>query len=95
MRAAIGQRVTGVNAISMAPLTALTPEKRYLGIRVSIIGLEFAVVFDPRHDAVTLAAEGWYLRPTDVSFRSKLRSHWLILTAGGRSFPRDRTARSV
>lgn len=80
MRVAIGQRVTGINAISMAPLIALTPEKRYLGIRVSIIGLEFAVIFDPRHDAATLAAEGWRLRPTDVSFRSKPRTHWLILT---------------
>jgi hypothetical protein len=80
MRAAAGQRVPGVNAISMAPATAVN-EKRYVGLRVWIIGLEFAVIFDPRGvNPAQLAAEGWHLRPTDVSFRSKLRTHWLILT---------------
>jgi hypothetical protein len=80
MRAAVGQRVPGVNAISMAPATS-TNEKRYVGIRVDIIGLEFAVIFDPRGaSAAQLAAEGWHFRPTDVSFRSKLRTHWLVLT---------------
>jgi hypothetical protein len=48
---------------------------------MEIIGLEFAVIFDPRGASTTqLAAEGWHFRPTDVSFRSKLRTHWLILT---------------
>jgi hypothetical protein len=80
MRAAIGQRVPGVNAISMAPATSIS-EKRFLGIRVEIIGLEFAVIFDPRGASTTqLGAEGWHFRPTDMSFRSKLRTHWLVLT---------------
>jgi hypothetical protein len=80
MRAAAGQRVPGVNAISMAPATVVN-EKRYVGLRVWIIGLEFAVIFDPRGaNTAQLAAEGWHFRPTDVSFRSKLRTHWLILT---------------
>jgi hypothetical protein len=80
MRAATGQRVPGVNAISMAPATAVN-EKRYVGLRVWIFGLEFAVIFDPRGaNTAQLAAEGWHFRPTDVSFRSKLRTHWLILT---------------
>jgi len=82
MRAAIGQLVPGVNAISLAPATAVYEnEKRYVGIRVSLIGLEFAVVFDPRGvNPSQLASEGWHFRPTDVSFRSGLRRHWLILT---------------
>jgi len=80
MRAAMGQRVPGVNAISMAPGT-LVGEKRYVGVRVWIIGLEFAVMFDPRGTNPTqLAADGWHFRPTDISFRSKQRTHWLILT---------------
>jgi hypothetical protein len=67
MRAAIGQRVAGVNAISMAPATSVS-EKRYVGVRVNIIGLEFAVIFDPRGANPTqLASEGWRFRPTDVS----------------------------
>lgn len=79
MRAAIGQRVPGVNAISVAPATSVN-EKRYIGIRVDIIGLEFAVIFDPRGANPTqLASEGWHFRPTDVSFRSRQRTHWLIL----------------
>ena len=80
MRAAMGQRIAGVNAISMAPATLVT-ERRYVGVRVWIIGLEFAVMFDPRGtNATQLAAEGWHFRPTDISFRSKQRTHWLILT---------------
>jgi hypothetical protein len=80
MRAAMGQRIAGVNTISMAPAT-LIDEKRYVGVRVWIIGLEFAVIFDPRGASPTqLAAEGWHFRPTDVSFRSKQGTHWLILT---------------
>jgi hypothetical protein len=80
MRAAIGQRVPGVNAISVATATSVN-EKRYIGIRVDIIGLEFAVIFDPRGANPTqLASEGWHFRPTDVSFRSRQRTHWLILT---------------
>jgi len=80
MRAASGQTVRGVNAISMAPAT-LIHEKRYVGVKVWIIGLEFAVIFDPRGASPTqLAAEGWSLRPTDISFRSKQRAYWLILT---------------
>jgi hypothetical protein len=80
MRAAIGQRVPGINEISMAPAISVT-EKRFVGIRVDIIGLEFAVVFDPRGaNPIQLASEGWHFRPTDVSFRSRQRTHWLILT---------------
>jgi hypothetical protein len=82
MRAAVGQLVPGVNTISLVPATAtLGDEKRYVGVRVSMIGLEFAVLFDPRGlYPDQLAAEGWYLRPSDVSFRSQQRRHWLILT---------------
>jgi hypothetical protein len=79
MRAEKGQRIAGVNAFSMAPAT-LVNEKRYVGVRVWIIGLEFAVMFDPRTNASQLAAEGWRFRPTDISFRGKQRTHWLILT---------------
>lgn len=82
MRAAIGQLVPGVNAISMAPATAIYEnEKRYVGVRVTIIGLEFGVIFDPRGvNPAQLASEGWHFRPSDVSFRSRQRTHWLILT---------------
>jgi hypothetical protein len=81
MRAAVGQRVLGANEFAMAPAIAPLSEKLYVGIRIWIIGLEFAVIFDPRGaDIEKLTAEGWRLRPTDVSFRSKLRTHWLILT---------------
>jgi hypothetical protein len=82
MRAALGQSVLGVNAISLAPATAVWEnEKRYLGIRLSLIGLEFAVLFDPRGvNPAQLASEGWCFRPSDVSFRSRQRTHWLILT---------------
>jgi hypothetical protein len=59
----------------MAPATSVN-EKRYVGIRVWIIGLASAVIFDPRGANTTqLAAEGWYFRPTDVSFRSRQRTH--------------------
>lgn len=82
MRAAAGQLVRGVNTISLIPATAtLGNVKRYVGVRVSMIGLEFAVLFDPRGlYPEQLAADGWYLRPTDVCFRSQQRRHWLILT---------------
>ena len=82
MRAATGQLVPGVNAVSVAPATAIYEnEKRYVGIRVCMIGLEFAVVFDPRGvNPAQLASEGWHFRPTDLSFRSRQRTHWLILT---------------
>jgi hypothetical protein len=80
MRAGLGQRVAGIDAISMAPATS-PHEKRYVGIMVTIIGLDFAVFFDPRGANTTqLASEGLHFRPTDVSFRGKLRTHWLILT---------------
>jgi hypothetical protein len=81
MRAPVGQGMPRANEIAMAPAVAPLSEKLYVGIRVWIIGLEFAVIFDPRGaDTAQLTAEGWCLRPTDVSFRSKLRTHWLILT---------------
>jgi hypothetical protein len=80
MRAPRGHRVLGVNAISMTPVTAIN-EKRYVGVEVRVIGLEFAVIFDPRGASPDqLASEGWRLRPTDVSFRTKQRTHWLLLT---------------
>jgi hypothetical protein len=78
--AAPGQIVPGRSAISLAPATLIN-EKRYVGAWVQIIGLEFAVIFDQRGASpVQLEAQGWYLRPTDVSFRTKQRTHWLILT---------------
>jgi hypothetical protein len=44
-------------------------------------GFFSAVIFDPRGASPEqLAAEGWRLRPTDVSFRTNQRTHWLILT---------------
>lgn len=80
MRAAPRHLIPGVNQISMAPAT-LVNEKRYCGIRVWIIGLEFAVIFDPRGASLEqLAAEGWCFRPTDLSFRTNQRTHWLVLT---------------
>jgi hypothetical protein len=79
MRATEGQVVPGVNAISMAPAT-LVNEKRYVGLRVWIIGLEFAVIFDPRGVGPTLIEEGWCLRPTNLRFNGKLRNHCLVLT---------------
>jgi hypothetical protein len=81
IRAPIGQRVPGINAISMVPMMAASAnEKRYVGISVWLIGQQFAVIFDPRADTAELKSEGWLFRPTDVSFRSRQRIYWLILT---------------
>jgi len=45
MRAATGRLMQGANAVAVAPATAIYEnEKRYVGIKVSMIGLEFAVV---------------------------------------------------
>jgi hypothetical protein len=79
LRAAPGQIVPGRYSISLTPAISIN-EKRYVGVEVRIIGLEFAVFFDPRGvSPEQLASEGWCLRPTDVSFRAG-RTHWLILT---------------
>jgi len=65
----------------MTPAT-LTNEKRYSGIKISILGVEFGLVFDPRGASLEqLDAEGWKFRPTDLAFeQERRRPHWMKLT---------------
>jgi hypothetical protein len=89
LRGHIGSKI-GDNAISVAPATA-TNEKRYVGVHITIMGLELSVVFDPRGaNPNQFGPEGWRFRPTDVIFRIGRRTNWMILT-----WPSDNERRAV
>jgi hypothetical protein len=80
MKAPQGLRVPVINAVSMAPLTALT-EPRVVGASVIITGLEFELIFDPIGISMeALSAEGWVHRPSELLFGIETRAHSIELT---------------
>jgi len=69
-----------MNAVAMAPVTALT-EKRVVGSGVIITGLEFELIFDPIGlNKEGLSAEGWVHRPSELLFEIETRAHSIGLT---------------
>ena len=75
-----GFRIPDPHTISMAPLIALN-EDRLVGSALSLIGLEFELIFNPigasKRD---LAQAGWIHRPTQLRFEIGTRAHSIALT---------------
>lgn len=77
LNARLGSTVVGRNRISIAPLTVIG-EKRIVGARVWLFGLEFDLLFDMK--GIGPPVGGYIHRPSTIEFKGGRRSHFVVLT---------------
>jgi hypothetical protein len=87
LNAQLGATVLGQNRISIAPLT-VSGEKRIVGARVWLFGLEFALLFDVK--GIASPRGGYVHRPSTLEFKGGRRSHFVVLT-----WPRSTPIRNI
>jgi hypothetical protein len=76
----IGSVITAENAVRAAPLTVVE-EKRVVGCRLIVAGIEFDLIFDPLGaNMEDLSQGGWVHRPSELLFSNGDRTHSIALT---------------
>jgi hypothetical protein len=76
LRAALGTSVVGRPQVSMTPLFS-DQEKRIVGARIWLFGLEFDLLFDMTNIG---PQPGYAHRPSSIEFRNERRSRFIALT---------------